>query len=87
MQAIASVKGLKGLILFDDKGFPRAFNVLDDLKTRTGDVPLIVSTGFREFAEKLQKHELPGGVLYNVYGVESAAVANRCMEKVRAYRV
>lgn len=28
-----------------------------------------------------------GGVFYNVTGAPNAAAANRCMEKVRAYRV
>ena len=87
LEAVASVKGLKGIALGDDKGFPRAFSVLDELRTRAGDVPLTVSASFGEFAERLQKHELPGGVLYRVHGVESADEANRCMGKVRTYRV
>ena len=87
LEAVSSVKGLKAIYLGDDKGFPEAFSVLDELKARAGDVPLIVDASISEFTEKLEKHELPGNVLYKVGGFESVSAANRCMEKVKAYRI
>ena len=43
---------------------------------------------FEEHIEaRLDRHELPGGVFYNVSGAASVDAANRCMERVRAYRV
>ena len=87
LEAVSSVKGLKASSLCDDTGFPSAFSILPDLQSRTGNVPLNVSVGFREFAEKLESHRLAGGVLYHVKGAPSADAANRIMEKVRAYRL
>jgi hypothetical protein len=87
LPAAATIRGLKALLLLDDKGFPSAFDVLQDLKTQTGDLPLAVFADYEQFAERLQRGELPGGVMYRVRNAPSIAAANRCMEKVRAYRV
>ncbi|MFH1267790.1 MAG: hypothetical protein ABIK89_18900 [Planctomycetota bacterium] len=86
-EAVSTIKGLKAIFLGDDKGFPKAFDVLDEIRRRTGDVPLVVQVGFDRFVEKLDERRLSGGVLYKVSGVPDVATANRCMEKVRAYRV
>ena len=87
LEAVSTVKGLKAIFLGDDKGFPQAFEVLDELAARTGDVPLVVQVDFQRFAEQLEAHRLPGGVLYKVSGAPDIETANRCMERVRAYRV
>jgi hypothetical protein len=87
LEAVSSVKGLKAIQLGDDTGFPKAFEVLRELRARSGDLPLVVGVGFRDFAKTLERHELPGGVLYKVGGAPGADAANQCMEKVRAYRV
>ena len=87
LEAVSTMRGLKAIFLGDDKGFPPAFDVLAELRARTGDVPLVVQVDFDRFVDKLDRHELPGGVFYNVSGVESVDAANRCMERVRAYRV
>lgn len=86
LEVVVPVKGLKAIYLGDDKGFPPAFSVLDELRARAGDMPFVVNVGFEDFAEKLEGHRLTGGVLYQVSGAPDAATANRCMEKVRAYR-
>ena len=86
LPAAATLRGLKAILLLDDVGFPKAFDVLDDLKRHTGDVPLSVHADYRAFVERLDRRELPGGVLYQVKNVPDAAAANRCMERVRAYR-
>lgn len=87
LEAVSTIKGLKAIFLGDDKGFPSAFDVLDELQARTGDVPLVVQVDFNRFAEKLDTHQLPGGVLYKVSDVPDAHTANRCMDKVRTYRM
>ena len=86
LEAVCSLKGLKAIFLGDDRGFPRAFDILDELRARTGDTPLVVEVDFASFAAKLDAHELPGGVFYQVQGVPDVETANRCMGKVRAYR-
>ncbi len=87
LEAVSTLPGLKAISLLDDRGFPRAVDILDELQTRTTDTPLVVNVDFDVFAEKLQRHQLRGGVFYKVKGVPSVDAANRCMEKVRAYRM
>jgi hypothetical protein len=87
LEAVCTIRGLKAIWMGDDRGYPPAFDILDDLRRRAGDLPLVVQTDFAEFIEKLNHHALTGGVLYHVTGAPDAATANRCMEKVRAYRV
>lgn len=83
--AVRSLRGLKAVYLGDDLGFPPAFEVLPDLKAIAGDLPLLVSVDFTPFQTALEKNRLAGGVFYNVRGVPSVDLANRLMEKVRAY--
>jgi len=86
LEAVRSLQGLKAIFLGDDRGFPPAFDVLESLKQRTGTLPLVVETDYPRFTDKLNKHELSGGVLYKVTGVPDIDAANRVMEHVRAYR-
>lgn len=87
LPAVATVKGLKALSLLNDRGFPPAFSVLSGMKKRTGNLPLVVEAEFGEFVEALEGRGLPGGVLYKVKNVPDPAVANACMDRVRAYRI
>ena len=87
LEAAATMKGLKAILLLDDRGFPLAFDVLGELKARVGDMPVAVFAGHAAFAERLARHDLPGGVMYQVKGVPDIATANRLMEQVRAYQV
>jgi hypothetical protein len=84
--AAATLRGLKAILLLDDRGFPSAFDVLDQLQAHTGDVPLSLFAPYETFVERLDRHQLPGGVLYQVTGVPDAGAANRLMDRVRAYR-
>ncbi len=86
LRAVAGFEGLKAIFLGDDRGFPRAFDVVGDLKRRVGDVPLVLDVDHDRFAFRLDRHELAGGVLYRVNGLPDADAANRLMERVRAYR-
>ena len=86
LEAVASVRGLKALYLGDDSGFATAFDVLNEIRARTGDLPLVVGTPYEPFGDRLRRGDLPGGVFYLVSGVPGLDEANRLMEKVRAYR-
>jgi hypothetical protein len=86
LEAAATIKGLKTVLLMDDRGFATAFEVIADLKARLGDVPVAVFADYPQFAERLERHDLPGGVLYQVKNVPDVHTANRLMEKVRKYR-
>jgi len=74
------------MLLADDVGFPRAFDVLAELKARVRDLPVSCFAEYPSFLERLQRRTLPGGVLYQVRNVPDIDTANRCMEQVRAYR-
>lgn len=87
LKAVSTVRGLKAIYLGDDRGFAPAFEILDQLKQRTGNLPLVVSVEFGDFWRALQEHRLIGGVFYQVSQVPDLASANRCMDLVRQYRV
>jgi hypothetical protein len=87
LSAAAALRGLKAIYLADDPGYPPALDTLAELKTQTGDVPLVVAADYEPFAERLRRRALPGQVLYKVKNVPDIAAANRLMEKVRTYRV
>jgi len=86
LEAACTLKGLKAIYMGDDKGFPAAFEALDKLRVRAGDMPLVVHVDFTAFWKRLSEHRLHGGVLYQVKGAPDIDTVNRCMEKVRAYR-
>jgi hypothetical protein len=88
LRVASTLKGLRAILLGDDTGFPLAYEILDQVKQQTGDVPLIVfDVGFGEFCQALETHRLPGGVLYHVKDVPDVDSANRCMDQVRGYRL
>ncbi len=87
LEAVSTLRGLKAILLGDDKGYPAAFSVIDALKAHTGAMPLVVDAAFRDFQEAIAAHRLPGGVLYKVLGVPDRDTANRVMDSVRAYRM
>lgn len=86
LEAACGLRGLKGIFLGDDRGFPTAFEVLEELRARTGDMPLVVQVPYPAFLAALQAHRLPGGVLYLVNGAPEVDSVNRLMEQVRDYR-
>jgi hypothetical protein len=86
LPAAASIKGLKAILLLDDTGFPFAFDVIKELKGKVGDIPAAVYANYGAFTERLKRHDLPAGVLYQVRKVPDVDSANRLMQLVRAYR-
>lgn len=88
VKAVSSLRGLKLIDFADDQpGVTPAFDMLPEIRAVTGDVPLVVHAEFGGFLKALEARRLPGGILYSVAGAPDADAANRCMEKVRAYRV
>jgi hypothetical protein len=87
LEAAATLRGLKAVLLLDDVGFPAAFDVVEQLKGRLGGLPVSLFAPYDAFVERLDRHELPGGALYQVQNVPSVDAANRLMERVRAYKV
>jgi hypothetical protein len=87
LQATSTMRGLKCILLLNDRGFPTAFDVIEQLKARVGDVPVSLFAPYEGFQQRLDRHTLPGGALYQVLGVPDADAANRLMDKVWAYRV
>ncbi len=86
LEAAATLRGLKAILLLDDRGFPTAFESVEQLKPRAGDVPISLFAPYESFCDALEHHALPGGVLYQVRGAPDADAANRLMDRVRAYR-
>ncbi len=86
LETVATLQGLKAIFLADDVGFPRAFDILPDVRRRVGDLPLVVSCRYDEMTATLGDRTLTGGVLYHVYGVPDASAANRLMDQIRACR-
>lgn len=85
LEAVTSVRGIKALYLGDDVGFPLAFDVLGEIRERTGDLPLVASAEYEPFCQRLKMGDLPGGVFYMVKGAPGQDEANRTMDDVRAY--
>jgi len=86
LEAVSTLRGLKAIFLGDDKGFPPAFNVLGQLRSRAADLPLVVQVDYERFAAALDHQGLLGGVFYRVTGAPSTGEVNRLMERVRAYQ-
>ena len=85
LRAVSTIKGLKAIYVCDDRGFPSAFNVLKEIKNKTGSIPLIVEVEQKDFCRDLEEHNLIGGVLYKVNQVTDIEYANQLMGKVRRY--
>ena len=85
--AIASLRGLKAVLLNNDRGYPQVVTQLHKIKPRTGDLPLIVDVAYDDFVAAFEAHSLVGGAMYKVRHVPDIGTANRWMEKVRDYRV
>ncbi len=86
LEAVSTIRGLKAVFLGDDKGFPRAFDVLRQLRLRTADLPLVVQVDYERFTAALGHQDLLGGVFYRVTGAPGTDEVNRLMQRVRAYR-
>jgi hypothetical protein len=84
--AVTTLQGLIAVLLLDDAGYPPAIDELPALRSRRPDVPLSCFVKHQDFRDRLDRHQLPGGVMYQVTGVPDIATANRLMDRVREYR-
>ena len=50
-------------------------------------MPLSCFVKYHDFRDRLDRQQLPGGVIYQVTGVPDTATANRLMDRVREYRL
>jgi hypothetical protein len=88
LPAAFTLKGLKAIVLQDDRDFPPSLDIVDQVKKQTGDMPLVLfSVEFADFCRALEEHRLPGGVFYRVKHVPDIDTANRCLDAVREYKV
>ena len=87
LEAVSSIKGLKAILLLDEQGAPPAFEIVSDLKSRTGNIPLILFVEYERFKDALNTNSLCGGVFYNVKNVPDLKTANRLMETVRFQKI
>jgi len=87
LEAVSTLRGLKAVFLADDLHFPQAFTILDELRPKLGNIPVVVNVEFRDFAAALDTHRLRGGILYKVQNVPDVDTANRTMDQVREYAV
>jgi hypothetical protein len=65
---------------------PFAVDALDDIRSMTGDIPLMINIGKERLQAMMDAHALPGGVLYWVAGVRTAREANEIAEAAHRYR-
>ncbi len=87
LKAASTLKGLKAIRFFDERGFPPSFDVLSEMRSNTGSIPLIVDAKYKDFDNAFKQHNLIGGILYEVTGVPDTGCANRLMDKVRRYQL
>lgn len=85
--AAKTLNGLVAILLLDDVGYPPAIDELPDFRQRCEEIPLSCFVTYDDFIDRLNRHALPGGVMYQVTGVPGPDTANRLMERVRDYRV
>ena len=86
LETVAGFKGLKAIFLGDDRGYPKAFDIVDKIQQKTGGMPLVLDVAYEQFVHQLDRKELAGGVMYRVQNVPDMDTANRLMERVRKYR-
>lgn len=85
LEAVSTVRGLKALLLGDDRGFKPAVEFAAEARLRAPELPLVLGCDYSTFVRKLSDRSLTGGVLYKVSKVPDASTANKLMERVRAY--
>jgi len=86
LESVCRLKGVKAILMVNEKGIEPALQQVKGLRKRAGDMPLSIMVDYQEFTESLERHELAGGIFYYVSGAPDGDSVNRWMEKVRAYR-
>ena len=87
LESVSEVKGLKFITMGDDRPFPPAHEVVEELAARSKNVPIEVFIPYEAFAKRLAEKTLPGNVFYTVWSVPDSDTGNRLMGKVKSYRI
>lgn len=87
LEAVCSLRGLRAIFMGDDKDFAPAHEIATELRQRAGAMPLAMNIDHQRFVDKLNRHQLQGGIFYHVNNAPSIVQANGMMEKVRQYRM
>ncbi len=70
----------------NDVGYPKAHDVMEELKEAIYPIPVMIEIPKEIFVEKLTKRTLPGDIFYNVIGAFSSVTeANEIMRRVFDY--
>lgn len=83
-EPVSRIKGLNYCDMNDDAGFPKACDIIDELKKRMSPVPITLRIPKQKFLTGLHNRTLPGGVLYKL-SADSLEEANEIMRKVFEY--
>lgn len=86
LECVRDIRLLRAVWLGDDRNYPPACDVINDLRHSAGDLPLVCQTPFEYFVNALENHRLTGGVFYHITGCPDDSTANRLMDKVREYQ-
>ena len=85
LEAASTMRGLKAMLLLDDRGFPKAFDVIGPLKARVGNMPVSLFAPYEAFLDRLAARPARRRVLSGAGTCPNVAAANRAMEQVREY--
>ena len=83
-KTVSTIKKLCCCQLTDDIGYPAPWEILEELKDDLYPIPVRIKIPKEIFIRRLNKRELPGGVLYE-FSVEKMSEANEIMKKVFDY--
>jgi len=86
LKSVSSVKGMKMIMILEDHPFPFAYEVLDELASQRGCVPIQLRIPYDIFVSKLSAKQLPANIYYFVEAVPDIATANELMKEVIQYR-
>ena len=83
-ELVSRNEGLSYCYMGDDAGFPKAFEIVEELKARMMPIPIAVDIPKEVFLRRLQDRSLPGGVLYRL-SADSLEESNEIMMRVFEY--
>ncbi|MCJ7737182.1 MAG: hypothetical protein MUQ10_07705, partial [Anaerolineae bacterium] len=83
---IVKLRNLLGIQIGADEGYPRPFDIVRELQTVTGEIPLQIGCTWAELCEGIECGTLAGGVEYRVSGAPSIGEANMMAARAREYQ-
>ena len=87
IERAAKIQGVKSITLLDENQNPiKNYMKLAELDKLRGDTPVQIDLPYEIMKQKLEAHELPGNMFFNVLGVPDVDAANRMMDDIKKYR-